>query len=275
VWFIIAGLSSLLMTWQTNELLLLSVNKAQDRVVTRRKTRRTFGNETEENCNNQTMKLPGISLIITATVGFTSAANADLAYTFNSDVEGFQNVAWRATAPAGWSGVPAVQQTHTAGGWQMLLTKEFAWGAGGGNANQQLEMQALANQGANAHLSFDVMVDGTSFPAGVAGWYNFNVIGNSDGTTGWTQKENLFTASGWHNADDATRITMHIDQPFSFFGWEPGDTWFQLHTGANSDGAFPVNFYLDNLTAYAVVPEPSMFALAGLGIATLLMFRRK
>src|ERR1035437_1728321 len=139
------------MTWQTNELLLLSVNKAQDRVVTRRKTRRTLGNETEENCNNQTMKLLGISLIITATVGFTSAANADLAYTFNSGVEGFQNVAWQSTAPAGWSGVPAIQQTHTAGGWQMLLTKEFSWGAGGGNANQQLEMQALANQGANAH----------------------------------------------------------------------------------------------------------------------------
>jgi len=263
------------MTWQTNEVLLTSSSKAQNRVATRRKAYRIFGNRTKENYKNHTMKLPRIVLIIAAAVGFAAAANADLTYTFNSGVEGFQNVAWQSTAPAGWSGMPTVQQTHTAGGWQMLLTKEFSWEAGGGSANQQLEMQALANQGANAHLSFDVMVDGTSFPAGVAGWYNFNVIGNSDGTTGWTQKENLFTASGWHNADDATRITMHIDQPFSFFGWEPGDTWFQLQTGANSDGAFPVNFYLDNLTAYAVIPEPSVFALAGLGIATLLMFRRK
>ena len=109
----------------------------------------------------------------------------------------------------------------------------------------------------------------------MATWYNFNVVGNSDGAAGWTQKENLFTISGWHNADDPTLLTMHIDQPFSYFGWEPGDNWFQLWTGANSATGVPVNFFLDNVTAYAVVPEPSMFALAGLGFAALLIVRRK
>jgi hypothetical protein len=152
------------------------------------------------------------------------------------------------------------------------LTKEFSWQAGGGSANQQIEMQALANAG--SRISFDVMVDGTSFPAGTAMWYNFNVVGNSDGAVGWTQLENLFTVSGWHNADDPTLFTQHIDLAFSALGWQAGDSWFQLHTGSNSDGAAPVNFFLDNVNCY-VVPEPSTFALAGLGLAALLIRRRK
>jgi hypothetical protein len=244
-------------------------------LVNAAKARSIFGNRTKENRKNRTMKLPKTLLTIMAAVGLTTAANADLLYTFNTDVEGFQNVSWQAPAPIGWPGIPAVQQTHTAGDWQMLLTKEFSWGVGGGSANQQLEMRALANQGANAHLAFDLMIDGTSFPAGVATWYNFNVVGNSDGAAGWTQKENLFTVSGWHNADDPTLLIMHIDQPFSYFGWEPGDSWFQLWTGANSATGVPVNFFLDNVTAYAVVPEPSILALASLGTAALLMLRRK
>jgi MYXO-CTERM domain-containing protein len=214
-------------------------------------------------------------LTVIAVVGLTASANADLLYTFNTDVEGFQNVSWQAASPVGGPGVPTVQQTHTASGWQMLLTKEFAWGAGGGSANQQLEMQALANQGANAHLAFDVMVDGASFSPGAGTWYQFNVVGNSDGAAGWSQTENLFPVPGnWHNADDATLIAMHVDLTFAQMGWQPGDTWFQLYTGANSS-ASPVNFYLDNVTAYAVVPEPSLFALAGLGAAVLLIRRRK
>ena len=220
------------------------------------------------------MKLGKILLTIAAAVGLCASASADLTYTFGTDVEGFQNVSWQATAPVGWSGIPTVKQTHTAGGWQNLLTKEFSWGPGGGNANQQLEMQALANLGDNAHLSFDVMLDGTSFPAGVSTWYQFGVTGNSDGSVGWTQNGSIFTAGSWHNANDPTLVTQHFDLPFSALGWQPGDTWFQLWTDSNSDGAVPVNFFLDNVTVYAV-PEPSLFALAGLGAAALLIFRRK
>lgn len=222
------------------------------------------------------MKSRTILITIAAALGLCASASADLKYTFNSDVEGFQNVSWQTTQPVGWAGLPgSIMQTHTAGGWQMQLTKEFAWGPGGGSTNQQTAMQALANLGDNAHLSFDVMVNGTSFPAGVAGWFQFNIAGNSDGTVGWTQLANIFTISGWHNADDPAMVTMHFDYAFSQLGWQPGDSWFQLNTGANSDAAFPVNFYLDNLTAYAVVPEPSIFAVAGLGATLLLVFRRK
>jgi hypothetical protein len=216
------------------------------------------------------MKLTTV-LGILAALAFATTAKADLSYTFNTDVEGFQNVSWQ-SGPAGWSGLPSVKQGHTAGGWQMQLTKEFAWGPGGGDPNQQTAMQALANFGDNAHLSFDVMADGTSFPAATAGWYQFNVVGNSDGSAGWTQKEKL--VDGWHNADQADLLTWHFDVPFSFLGWQPGDTWFQFWTGCNSEGAFPVNFFLDNVTAYAV-PEPSILGLAGLGAAALLAFRRR
>ncbi len=213
---------------------------------------------------------------LTFTCAFVAAgaitAQADLLYDFSSGLDGFQNVTLT-NGPAGWAGAPSAMQKHTAGGWQLPLAKEFAWGAGGGSANQQLEMQALANQGANAHISFDVMIDGASFPAGVATWFNFNVACNSDGAAGWTQRENLFTISGWHNADDPTLFSMHIDQPFSYFGWDPGDSWFQIYAGANSDAAAPVNFYLDNVKLY-VVPEPATAALLGLGALALLIRRR-
>jgi hypothetical protein len=218
--------------------------------------------------------IPKFLLGAAVAMAISTSAYADLLYTFNSDVEGFQNVTWQASNPVGWSGVPTVQQNKTAGGWQALMAKEFSFGAGGGSANQQLEMQALANQGANAHISFDVMLNGTSFLPGVATWYQFGVIGNSDGTAGWTQTDNIFTAGSWHNADDATLLTQHFDFAFSALGWQPGDQWFQLWTSSNSDAAAPVNFFLDNVKCY-VVPEPSAFALAGLGAAALLVFRRR
>lgn len=219
------------------------------------------------------MKLhSGLKLLGALGVLGATTAQADLFYNFNTDADGFQNVAWT-PGPAGWPGAPALKQTHTAGGWQMQMTKEFAWSAGGGSANQQLEMQALANLGANAHFAFDVMVDGTSFPAGAATWFQFSVVGNSDGSAGWTQNQDLFTPANWHNADDPTLITLHVDQPFSYFGWQPGDQWFQFWTGANSIADVPVNFYLDNVVAYAV-PEPSALGLVGLGIALSLRRRR-
>jgi len=234
----------------------------------RPKARRAFGNRTKENCKYHTMKLPKILLTVAATMAFAAAASANLVYTFDTDVEGFSGVTWQPTSPTGWPGIPTVQQNHTAGGWQMVMTKEFSWTPGGGVPIQQVEMQNLANTG-GAYLGFDVMAGFNSFPPGVPTWYQLWIVGNSDGAAGWTQSQLI---DAYQNPGQGDLRTWHFVLPFSALGWQPGDTWFQFWTGANSDAAVPVNFYLDNVVAF--IPEPSIFALAGLGVA-LLIFRRR
>jgi hypothetical protein len=153
----------------------------------------------------------------------------------------------------------------------MLMTKEFSWGPGGGSANQQTDMQALTFY-SDPKIDFDIMVDGTSFPAGAATWFQFWIVGNSDGAAGWTQSQ---LVDAYQNADQSDLRVWHFSRTFADLGWEPGDTWFQFWTGANSDGAVPVEWYIDNVVVYdTVVPEPSTIALAGLG-SLLLLFRRR
>ena len=134
-------------------------------------------------------------------------------------------------------------------------------------------MRSLANPG-TSRISFDLMINGTSFPAGAATWFQGGIVGHSDGAAGWTQIDNIFSVSGWHNADDPTLLTMHFDYSFAQLGWQPGDTWFQFWTGANSAGAVPVNFFLDNVVLYAV-PEPAIASVMGLGLLLLALRRNR
>jgi hypothetical protein len=169
-----------------------------------------------------------------------------LSYHFDTGVEGFENFAWRSAAPAGWPQDPSVQQTHTAGDWQMWLTKEFLPSPGGGSENQQLTMQALANLG-NARISFEVMADLNTFLPAAATWHQFWLVGNSDGNAGWAQTQLI---DAWQDPDRPDLRTWHFDLSFSELGWEPGDIWFQFWTGANSYPEVPVNYYLDNVRVY-------------------------
>lgn len=214
------------------------------------------------------MKLAKIFLTILAVAGFTAVANADLSYTFNTDVEGFTGVQWWADYPTLWADKPSIQTTFTGTGWQQQQIKEFSYGPGGGSAEQQGEMQRLANTGF-ARISFDVMADEFTDPTPSNPWDQTYIIGNSDGAKGWSQ--NTVATPGWQPGMNGF-WSGHFDLSFDQMGWQPGDTWFQMVWVMN--GGDPINYYFDNFKLYEV-PEPGMFALAGLGAAALLIFRRK
>lgn len=196
-------------------------------------------------------------------------AYADFTLTFDTgplSSEWSGSAAWSA-GPAGWSGAPgSVRSAVTAGEWQWGPVINFDWASG-----HQPDMQAIAATG-NGRVSFDYLVDGTSFN-GNAQWYQFNLAGNSDGpkpANGWTQLAGLVDA--WQNAGQSDLRVQHIDLSFAQLGWTTTATWFQLNFGANSDAGNPVQYSIDNLRV-STVPEPTAFALAGLGIAAMALLR--
>jgi len=220
------------------------------------------------------MKLQAIFSIMAVTLGLVACANADIVsptqvlYTFDSGPApaSWTGVAW-SSGPVGWAGGGALQATSTTSGWQNWnVTQNYAW-----QDNSQQTLQAMAVAG-NARLSFDILVDGSSFTPGVSDWYNVSFAANSN-AGGWTQFDNILGAGPWHDSADNSLYVTHIDMSFAQLGWTSTATWFQLNFAGNS-GASPVDYYIDNLDAY-VVPEPASLALAGLGVAGLLIFRRR
>jgi hypothetical protein len=205
-------------------------------------------------------------LAAVAALAVSTSAYADFNITFDSrplSSEWSGPATWSA-GPTGWAGAPgSMQSTPTAGGWQLGTTINFDWASG-----HQPDMQTIA-AGGNGHVSFDFLVDGTSFNAN-AQWYQFNIAGNSDGG-GWKQ---LALLGPSQNAGESDLRVTHFDFTFAQLGWTPTATWFQLNFGANSDNGNPIQYYIDNLQV-STVPEPSTFALAGLGAAALLIIRRR
>jgi hypothetical protein len=207
-------------------------------------------------------------------IGLAVATNAQpLVFNFDNAASsaGFTNVFTWSSGPSGWSGGGCMQASLGVSGWQMNLAHEFGWWDG-----EQTIMQSLS-AGGLGHLSLDVIWDGTSFPIDTGGvWYNINMAANSGGANGWTQFENI-TGVSWHNQGDTALYSVRLDYSFAQLGW--GDAadatgWFQLWLGSNSNNPQTVDYYIDNVKCYAA-PEPSTFALAGLGAAALLIARRR
>jgi hypothetical protein len=212
-------------------------------------------------------------LAAVAVTGYITSASAQpLNFTFDSGAQNFLNFTWSSTGPAGWSGGAAIKAPAAVGGWTLGsgfdYYHQFDWAYG-----EQVPMQTIVASG-QGHLSFDVLLDGTSFPVNDGTWYQINVGGNSAGANGWTQVQ---VVDSWRNGGDTALVATHVDLTFAQLGWanpEDATGWFQVYFGANSDAGHPVNFYIDNVSAY-IVPEPSTLALAGLGAAALLFIRRR
>jgi len=216
-----------------------------------------------------------------AVVGLATSASADLLYTFDSSASGTDGGGFDGGSYA-WSSANggSVQQSATAGGWTLGSGPkfEFSWpsqsimqsylntyGVSGVMISFDLE---LINQGSLANNSF---LNGTWSDGS---WYQLNIAGNSNGN-GWTQQ----AIGGTYNyyASQADQI-IHVSEPASWYGFVnpasvPSGEWFQIFFGSNSDSMNAVQFYVDNIAV--TVPEPGTLALAGLGAAAMLVFRRR
>ncbi|MBC8097137.1 MAG: PEP-CTERM sorting domain-containing protein [Akkermansiaceae bacterium] len=206
-----------------------------------------------------------LTAVSTATLALSLSASGAVTYTFDTDLSGFTGTGIWTPGPSGSASGGAIQTTFPAAGWTGLnLTKNFDWASG-----DQPAIQTMVASG-GGRVSFDILVDGSSFTPGVSDWYQAQLAANSE--NGWQQMQ-LNLVSGWHDQADTALYSTHIELTFAQLGWTTGATWFQLNFGANS-GSSPVHYYVDNLTV-EVVPEPSTFALAGLGSIALCFFRRR
>ncbi len=196
------------------------------------------------------MKNNSLKCLLTAgaALAVSTCAYADFDDTFDSpatSTEASGSVAW-STGPAGWSGAGCLQTTGGSGGWNGsgTITLNFSYGSG-----HQPNIWAM--NAATARVSFDVVVDTNSFNANPSGqWWQIWGSGNSN-PNGWTQ---LQFADAWRGAGDTSVQVYHVDKPFADLGFVPasaaGSSYYQLNLWANSDGANPINFYIDNVSFY-------------------------
>ena len=183
-----------------------------------------------------------------AALAVTTCAYADFDDTFDSaasSTEASGGMVWSA-GPSGWSGAGCLQDNNTSGGW------------GGGNAiilnfsySSGHQPNIWAMDATAGRVSFDVVVDSTSFNANPSGqWWQIFLAGNSN-PNGWTQSTVVDT---WRDASNTSLEIHHVDLPFSALGFVPasatGFSYYQMNLWANSDGANPINFYIDNVSFY-------------------------
>ena len=249
---------------------------------------------------NKTMKRSTLKFFLSMAVamGFGVSANADMLYTFDTGA----GVASTDTVPEAGGHMVAgtytwqtyyggeVQHTGTTGGWNLGGTGpkfEFGWPS---QSVMQQWAQGLMSNPTGARIAFDVYVtDDWSFNVGTWAdwdWYQLHIAFNSEG--GWKQDPNGIDgkASSWGGNYDRSWDTsivssphggndhvMHVDVTFADAGFTASSTWFQIFFGSNSGGDDAVQFFVDNIHVYA--PEPSTLALAGLGAAAMLIFRRR
>jgi hypothetical protein len=206
-------------------------------------------------------------IAMAAALALSTCAYADLIVyqaTFDTDATGGAAGGAVTAGLATWSSTyQAVQATDTASGWNIGGNGprwEFSW-----PSQSVMQNAALYSE---ARVSADIIINDDSWLwMNTPGTYHeVGFVGNSDGSASWTQ--NLVAIPAPYGTG-----TVHVDKTFAQMGWQPGDTWFQIFLGQNSDANGSIQFFVDNITV--TIPEPSTFALAGLGAAAMLIFRRR
>lgn len=215
------------------------------------------------------MKIPTQILVFTAAALLPTVSQAQqLQYSFETSANGWGTTANFAPTGPATDGVASAKSNAVAGGWN-LGAHAFNFGGSdlnGDSINDNVTMAAIDATGLGT-VSFDVIIDhATSFPAGGGTWYSINFAANSVG--GWTQFENIHSGNpsmGWHDDSSTGILTVSLSYTFAQLNWDGvGVNWYQMNLGTNSDGAKPVNFYVDNIVISAI-PEPSTYGLfAGL-----------
>lgn len=212
-------------------------------------------------------------------IGLGASAHADMLYTFDTGLSGTDGATFTGGTYAWDSSLQAVRSTSTVGGWNLGGAGpkwEFSWPS-------QSSMWAYAASGVGK-VSFDIVLDDNSWlywNNTASGFYQIHFAFNGQG--GWTQDPVYGPANGGNpisgNVDTSVggtgvgvNGTYHFGFNFSDVGWGTSQSFYQIFFGSNSDGANAVNFSVDNIS---ITPEPSTFALAGLGAAALMIFRRR
>ena len=172
-------------------------------------------------------------------VGFTNTFDAGPLDPFYT-----QDCAW-SPGPIGWAGAGAMRHTGTNGGWNLGGTGiKIIF-----NETEKTAIRAAIATG-QAHVSFDVLIDGTSFNDNET-FYQIQVAANS-AAGNWKQHDKI-TGDAWQNGaptwpkNTDLRVT-HFDTNAAAMGWtDATGVWFELYLGANSAQTSPVNFWIDNL----------------------------
>jgi hypothetical protein len=164
------------------------------------------------------------------------------------------------TAPGGWSGWVSGSSSPGQAANQAFLSAIdpgaiAAWSAGSSYGPGTL----VAYSGT---MSFDL------YRGNFTDWNWFGITLNYDGTWNpfWAS-----TSSDFTGADGQT--WTHFDVPYTINAVSGGLTYFEFGIAENAGSIAGQTFYIDNFQA-SVVPEPTTFALLGLGLTGFMLRRR-
>ena len=217
------------------------------------------------------MKLPRIFLIIAAAVGFAAAAQAQVI--FNQNFDGGYSGAFGTSqyfggAPTSYANAVVSSGGNPNGAWTETMTTT-TWSDYYGGQLQLMTVSGNTDPNPSHYvLSFDAYGSRASnIQLGLQSWQG-NYFGGTQ-VINTTLNDMLSAANTWQ--------TFSVNLGTISGAIPTGATW-QLNLQMNSwEWGGPGNvdiLTIDNIVL-TQIPEPSIFALAGLGVAALSIFRRK